>query len=541
MTPTRVMAVHAWAYCPRLFYLEEVEEIRVADERVFAGRELHRRLEAEEDGELHSFTLESDGWGLKGKLDACRFRDGRWCVVEFKRGRSRPGPAGPAAWDSDRLQVAAYAVLLSEHLGDDVPEARLRYHADNRHVRQPIGEGERQELREALSQMEALRQTTRRPPVTPHAQRCIHCSLAPVCLPEEERFQAREDWEPLRLYPQHHDRLTLHVVGNGTRLGKSGDRLVVSPEKGPEEHYPVEQVEQVVLHGYAQASTQALHFCFGRDIQVHWLGAGGRYFGGTAPGQGGVQRRIRQYEALSDPVFRLNRAREIIKGKLRMQLAFLLRATRGRDRSADIRTAVQLLRDALARTDRALDPEMLRGVEGQGGQAYFSCLDALLVPSLPPGLRFGGRERRPPPDPVNALLSFGYQLLYRDTVSALLAAGLEPSFGVLHTARSAAYPLAMDLMEIFRVPLVDMVVVASLNRKQWDEEKHFQRFGRAVYLNEEGRNLAIGLFEDRKAETWRHPILEYSLSYQRLMELEARLLEKTWMGHPGLFARWSVR
>lgn len=101
MTLTRAMAVHAWAYCPRLFYLEEVEEIRVADERVFAGRELHQRLEQEEHGDLHVFTLESETWGLKGKLDAVRFRDGRWCVVEHKRGRSRKGTSDAEAWVPD--------------------------------------------------------------------------------------------------------------------------------------------------------------------------------------------------------------------------------------------------------------------------------------------------------------------------------------------------------------------------------------------------------------------------------------------------------
>lgn len=541
MTPTRAMAVHAWAYCPRLFYLEEVEEIRLADERVLAGRELHQRLEAEEEGELHTFTLESESWGLKGKLDACRFRDGRWSVVEHKRGRSRKGEAGAEAWDSDRLQAIAYAVLLAEHLQQPVTKARIRYHADHKSVLINIHEAEREDLRRALAEMELLRASTQRPPITPHAQRCIHCSLAPVCLPEEERFLSREDWEPLRLYPQHHDRLTLHVLGHGTRLGRSGDRLLVTPLDSPEDSFPVEQVEQVVIHGYAQASTQAIHLCFSRDIQIHWIGAGGRYMGGATPGQGGVQRRIRQYEALADPDFRLCRAREVVRGKLRMQLAFLLRATRGHERPPNIRTNIEALRRAMSQVAQSMTPDELRGIEGQGSQAYFACLDDLLIPALPAGLRFQGRQRRPPTDPVNALLSFGYQMLYRDMVSAILVAGLEPSFGVLHTARSAAHPLALDLMELFRVPLVDMVVVASLNRRQWDAEAHFQHIGKGMYLNEAGRVQAIELFETRKAETWRHPVLDYSLSYHRLMELEARLLEKTWMGHPGLFARWSVR
>jgi CRISPR-associated protein Cas1 len=535
------MAIHAFAYCPRLFYLEEVEEIRIADERVFEGRELHHQLESSENSEIHTFTLESETWGLKGKLDACRCAKGNWYVIEHKKGRSRKGDHGAEAWDSDRLQVTAYAVLLSEHFETQVTEARIRYHADNKTVQLNIGYQEQQELKSAIKTIEILRESATRPQITPHAKRCIHCSLAPVCLPEEERFKVREDWEPLRLYPKHHDRLTLHVVGHGTQLTKSGDRLVVKPLKDSEESYPIEQVEQVVLHGNAQATTQAIHLCFSRDVQIHWLGTGGRYLGGSAPGRGGVQRRIRQYEALSNPAFCLERAKELVHAKLRMQLAFLLRATRGKNRDVQFQNNLNELRTCLQAIPQSKNIEYLRGVEGQGTQVYFESLDQLILADLPPELHFYGRNRKPPKDAVNALLSFGYQLLYRDIVSAILAVGLEPSFGVMHTARSAAYPLALDIMELFRVPLIDISVIASLNRRQWNLDEHFNKLGVGIYLNDEGRNQAISLFEARKTETWKHPVLGYSLSYHRLMELEARLLEKTWMGHPGLFAIWSLR
>jgi CRISPR-associated protein Cas1 len=404
-----------------------------------------------------------------------------------------------------------------------------------------IGHQDQQDLKDAIQGMEILRETTTRPQITPQAKRCIHCSLAPVCLPEEERFQSREDWEPLRLYPKHHDRLTLHVVGHGTQLSKSGDRLVVRPLKELEESYPIEQIEQVVLHGYAQATTQAIHLCFARDVQIHWLGSGGRYMGGSAPGKGGVQRRIRQYEALSCPDFRLERAKEVVRAKLRMQLAFLLRATRGKSRDEHFQNNLSQLRTCLQAIPQSKNIEYLRGIEGQGTQAYFDSLDQLLLADLPPDLHFYGRNRRPPRDAVNALLSFGYQLLYRDVTSAILTTGLEPSFGIMHTARSAAYPLALDIMELFRVPLVDIAVIASLNRRQWNPDAHFHKLGVGMYLNDEGRNQAIALFETRKTETWKHPVLGYSLSYHRLMELETRLLEKTWMGHTGLFATWSLR
>jgi len=155
-------------------------------------------------------------------------------------------------------------------------------------------------------------------------------------------------------------------------------------------------------------------------------------------------------------------------------------------------------------------------------------------------MRFDGRSRRPPLDPFNAALSFGYALLYRDVMSALITVGLDPAFGFFHRPRSAAYPLALDLMELFRVVLWDMVLVASVNRQQWREE-HFNAAGKQVWLSDTGRKLAIELYETRKQETWHHPVVGYSLSYQRAIELDARLLEKEWSGSPGLFARMRLR
>jgi CRISPR-associated protein Cas1 len=543
MTLTRVMAVHAWAYCPRLFYLEEVEEIRLADEKVFEGRTLHEQLAQEEEGELHTLTLESDTWSLAGRLDAVRKQDGQWLVVEHKKGRSRKPRVGKAAeaWPSDRLQAGAYAVLLEEHLGLPVPEARVRYHADAKSARVIVDDSLKAELRNALDAMNPLREQVQRPPLTPEANRCIHCSLSPVCLPEEERLGEDPTWEPLRLFPGHHDRTTVHVTGPGTSMGRSDNRLIVRPLEGPEEVFPIADVEQVLIHGNAQITSQAMALCLAQDVQVHWVTGGGRYLGGTAAGSGGVQRKVRQYQALDDPETRMALARRIVLSKCRMQLRFLLRATRGKGRGEELESAVDRLREAIAAAERAQTPDHLRGCEGEAGNAYFGALDTLLLAGLPPELHFRGRNRRPPRDPVNALLSFGYALLYRDMVAAILAVGLEPALGVLHTPRSAAYPLALDLMEIFRVPLVDMPVIASLNRGQWNPDTNFHRLGQGVLLTEEGRKQAIGIFETRKAESWRHPILGYSLTYHRMMELEARLLEKSWMGHPELFAAWSLR
>ncbi len=126
-------------------------------------------------------------------------------------------------------------------------------------------------------------------------------------------------------------------------------------------------------------------------------------------------------------------------------------------------------------------------------------------------------------------------------MQAALTIGLEPAFGFYHTPRSSAYPLVLDLMELFRVPLWDIPLIGSINRRQWDPAADFISTRAKVWLSEQGKAKAIALYERRLAEQWKHPVLEYSLSYARTIELEARLLEKEWTGQPGLFARARLR
>jgi len=534
----RVMALHALAYCERLFYLEEVEEIRVADHRVYAGRTLHEGLDPE--GEWSTVTLESEHWGLTGKMDYVRYRDGAICPYEHKRGRSR----GEDAWASDRLQVIAYCVLLAEHLQRPVPEGRIRYHANNKTVRVPIGDEALDELRRALERARGLAGTIDRPPVADNENLCARCSLAPVCLPEEERLLGAEEngatapAKPQRLFPADDERLILHVTEPGTRLGKRGEQILVTPREGPESAYPSHNVAALVLHGAVQMSTQLIHYAAASDIAIHWLTGGGYYVGGLVP-PWGVQRRLRQYRGLDDPQLRESLTHRLTKAKVENQLGFLVRSARNRGKLEDVSQALDGIRAELRGMERDAGSEAQRGHEGMAGRHYFGALQHLLDPEQTL-MAFAGRNRRPPLDPFNAALSFGYSLLNRDLIAAILCVGLDPALGFFHRPRSAAYPLALDLMELFRTTLWDMPLVASVNRRQWNPE-HFSITPQRVWLSPEGRKLAITLYEERKQEQWRHPVLDYSLSYSRAMELEVRLLEKEWSGAPGLFARMRVR
>ena len=192
----RVMSLHALAYCPRLFYLEEVEEIRVADDRVYAGRELHSSLAADKEGEQTQLELADPELGLVGKVDAIRRRDGSLLPYEHKRGRCQKEGKSATAWPSDRLQVIAYAALIQSVTGQPVAEGRIRYHADNTTVRVPFDDAARQDLADAIATARRLRESTERPPVAENERLCVHCSLAPVCLPEEVRQAEHPEREP---------------------------------------------------------------------------------------------------------------------------------------------------------------------------------------------------------------------------------------------------------------------------------------------------------------------------------------------------------
>ncbi|MCS7269973.1 MAG: CRISPR-associated protein Cas4, partial [Gemmataceae bacterium] len=211
--PMRVMALRALGYCHRLFYLEEVERIHVANLEVLEGRELHAtHFPVDEEGPTTTLELASERLGLVGRADCLQRHDGSLIPYELKRGRPYYNDQNqPMPWPGDRLQVIAYALLLEEVTGQPVPEARIRYHGANVTVRIPIDEAARADFQTALDLAHRLQQLPHRPPVADNPKLCEKCSLAPVCLPEEVRLQQNDDHQPLRLFPPEPHGTTLHV------------------------------------------------------------------------------------------------------------------------------------------------------------------------------------------------------------------------------------------------------------------------------------------------------------------------------------------
>ena len=550
--PLRIMALHALAYCPRLFYLEEVEEIRVADERVYAGRALHELVAPDprdhSDGQLMTqVELTAEKLGLTGKIDCLCRRNGELIPYEHKRGRSQRINGKPTAWPSDAIQVAAYGLMLEEARGIHVTEGRVRYHAENLTAIVPLDDAMRQTVLDMIAEGRRLRDSTERPPITPHEKRCVRCSLAPVCLPEEERLVRDSTHKTLRLFPADRQRSTLHVLTAGTKIGKSGETFVLTSAEGASRKVPVTDVDGFVIDGFSQISTQALQLCATHDIAVHWLNASGFYMGSFSTGTGPVQRRIRQYEALRDDSIRLRLTRILVRSKIEQTLRYILRCTRGeseegmRRPTIEVRKAVIQIRSIMRELDKAENVDVLRGLEGAVAKEYFGLIPLLLKPGIPTEMIPQGRSRRPPKDRFNAVLSYLYSLLYTSVLQSILTVGLEPAFGFFHTPRSSTPPLTLDLMELFRLILCDMPLIGSINRMQWNRTTDFDIAGERVWLSREGKRKAVELYERRLQDRWKHPVIGYSLSYARLIELEARLLEKEWTGEPGLFAKFRIR
>ncbi|HEY9784288.1 MAG TPA: type I-MYXAN CRISPR-associated endonuclease Cas1 [Candidatus Obscuribacterales bacterium] len=549
----RVNSLHALKYCPRLFYLEEVEELYTQDDAIFAGRRLHAELERSDECDWQTLTMESEELGLRGKVDAVKTKQGAYIPYEHKRGhccRQEDGSAG--AWESDRIQLLAYCMLIEKATGAEVTQGRIRYHADNVTVTITLDEKGRADVLNAITDAMRLRESTDRPPVTENEKLCVRCSLAPICLPEEARLAKRETdplivsepSPPLRLFPAEDDRKILHVVDQGTRIGRSGDQLkfeYLYNEK-PTVCLPINDVGQVVINGNSQISTQAIKLCAEEGVGVHYLSGSGNYIGCfQSAKRSRIQQKIRQFSALSDPQMCLRLAKQLVECKIDTQRQMLKRSVRRAEENLQLGRIIKQIKilQGLAAQSETIDS--LRGFEGSVGALYFSSFGDLISKEVPQELSFCHRNRRPPRDRVNALLGYGYGILLKDVVQAINVVGLEPAFGFFHQPRSSAPPLALDLMEIFRVLLVDIPVVTSINRQQWDTKKDFVATKHQVWLSDEGKKKFIGIYERRKADTWKHPVIGYSMHYSRIIELEVRLLEKEWMHEGGLFARLRLR
>ena len=321
---------------------------------------------------------------------------------------------------------------------------------------------------------------------------------------------------------------TLYILTPESYLFLQNETIGVKVGGTEKIRVPAHTIDSIYCFGNVTVSTPVIGFCGARGIHLVFLSEYGKFHGRVqGPVSGNILLRRQQFAALEDPVQRTRLCKSILLGKLVNSKLFLQRQKREReDANGRIADAIEALTDAAKDLREAVTIESMRGIEGAAAAAYFSALPDMLQGTT---LSFSGRTRRPPEDPVNAVLSFLYTLLKNDVQSALEGVGLDPAAGFLHTLRPGRPALALDMMEELRAPICDRLAIALLNRKQITETS-FEQLHAPVLLNEDGRKTILSAWQKRKQETIRHPFLEETVPVGLIPHVQAKLLARVLRG-----------
>jgi CRISPR-associated protein Cas1 len=524
MVPARM--INEYAYCPRLFFLEWVDQLWASSSDTAEGDRLHGRVDAgggaaplPGEGEVkaaRSVELASERLGITAKLDLLEGEGGGVVPVDTKKGR--PARDG-TPWEADAVQVCAQVLLLREH-GYTVERGEIFYAETRQRVPVEITPGLVARTTEIIGEARAVATRLAPPPPLRSSPKCARCSLAGICLPDEVNvLAARQDGRPRRLMASDPDTVPLYVMEPGSVVGIDGGRLTVSKYRELLASVRLIDVMHICAYGNVQLTAQAMRALFERDVDVYHFSYGGWLLGLTTglPSKN-VMLRIRQTTAAARG--QLDEVRQMIAGKIR-NCRVLLRRHGG---DAAVRRVAQLA--ALAeQAEQAGNAASLLGIEGTAARLYFEAFPSLLTAAdRLPGPGFTGlRNRRPPTDAVNCLLSFCYGLLTKELLAACLAVGFDLYIGLYHRPRFGRPALALDLAEEFRPLLADSTVLTCVNNREIGPSDFLVRAG-AVTLTDTGRKTVIRAWERRMTTEVRHPVFGYQVSYRRAVELQARIL-----------------
>lgn len=340
---------------------------------------------------------------------------------------------------------------------------------------------------------------------------------------------------------------TLYVTSEGAWLRKDGQNVVVEVDGAERGRAPAHLLGQIVCFGQVAVSPALMAFCVEGGISIAWLNPYGRFMGRVEGAQSGnVILRRAQHRLTVDAETALPVARAMVAAKAANQRGVIRRHLRdyGSTMDATRRDALDVaqrrLSDAARLALSAPDADSLRGQEGEASHAYFDVFDHLLRnPDAP--LRFLGRSRRPPRDPVNAVLSFLYVLLAQDCRAACETVGLDPQMGFLHRDRPGRMSLALDLMEEFRAPMADRVCLSLFNRHQLSPADFRHEETGAVLLDDEGRTTVLKAWQERKRTSLRHAFFDETVPLGLMPHLQAQLLARHLRGeldgYPAYFWR----
>jgi len=548
VVPARM--VNEYVYCPRLAYIEWVQADFAVNVDVAEGRFRHRRVDQEKgnlpdeaaDGEtIHarSICLSSPAEHLGARIDLVESDGMSVTPVDYKRGAVPDNPE--RSWEADRVQLCCQGLVLRSN-GYTCEGGDIYYAESKTRVHVPFDDDLVNRTREAVAGLIAMARCGAIPQPLVDSPKCFRCSLAGICLPDETNMLAgrvKLDADSIRrILPARDDSLPLYVQKQGARIGRSGEVFEVKEKKEKIGEARIFETSHVALFGNVNVSTQAMQEMCVRGIPLTLFSSGG-WFYGIAHGMmhKNVELRMAQYRTADDGERCLALARGMISAKIDNCRTMLMRNHPGLPEDAP--TELKRLSDS-ARSAKGMDT--LLGVEGMAARTYFSMFEGMLKSGEDRQWRFdfNGRNRRPPLDPVNAMLSYAYSLLVKDITVTLLAVGFDPYLGFYHTVRYGRPSLALDLMEEFRPIIADSVVLWAANNRVLTPEDFIRR-GRAATLTPDARKKFISAYQKRIDSLVTHPIFGYKISYRRVLEVQARLLGRYLTGEIADYPSFRTR
>jgi CRISPR-associated protein Cas1 len=563
LLPARML--NEYAYCPRLYWLMHLEGRWADNAYTSEGKRLHRRVDANEEllpnqetlslsaGDpepkvARSVTLQSEKLGITAKLDLAEVEGDLATPVETKRGKVPDNPE--RSWEPERIQLMAQGLLLREQ-GYKVESGILYYHGSRSRVEIPFTAELEARTLALIAEAKALGISRKAPEPLVDSRKCNHCSLNGICLPDETHLlqthgdiasdaaQRSPDWtEVRRLYPPRDDALPLYIQEQGAFVGKKGDCLAISKQGTELAKARLKDVSQLVLCGNISLSAQTIHMLCEANIPIAHFSMGNWFYGLTSGfGLKNAYAKASQFKAASDSAFCLRLAKAMVSAKGQNQRTMLRRNS---DKDLDVEL------DAMARLLKKVGTvsgiDELLGIEGNLAGYYFSQFKHLIRPKAVSNLNFdfNTRNRRPPRDPVNAMLSFGYSILAKECTIAVAATGLDPFWGFYHQPRHGRPALALDLMEEFRPLVVDSAVITAINMGVI-KDGDFEFGANGCMLTSSGRKAFLKTYENRLDQMVSHPVFDYRVSWRRIIRVQAELLCRYIQGdvpeYPGMVTR----
>lgn len=570
--------VNEFAYCPRLFFYEWVEGLFAESVDTVEGKNQHKRVDekstdlpqaAELTEPIHarSVTLSSERLRVIAKMDLVEAEAGLVTPVDYKHGRPREGPGGLELWPADKAQLAVQGIILREN-GYRCDEGIVYYRKTGQRVRVALDDELVASTVTLIQDAWIAARRGQTPPPLLDSPKCPGCSLVGICLPDETlraaaeqdgagqqlslfeavpRKPAKSEVRPL-ITPRSELR-PLYLNSQGMRVGKSGAVLQVrerdaSHSQGADklvQEVRIGEICQVSLMGNVQISTQAVQALCEAEVPLCYFSMGGWFYGiTTGLNQKNAFLRRNQFRFAEQDYFARSLAKPLVAGKIRNQRTLLQRNHIEPDRNT-----LSGLKEMAERAETAASLEELLGIEGNAARLYFGGFSGMIKTDdgeqpAEFAFDFEGRNRRPPRDPVNALLSLGYSLLAKDLTVACYAVGFDPYIGYYHQPRFGRPALALDLMEPFRPLIADSAVLTAINTGMVTT-RDFVRVGGSVALSASGRKGFFRAYELRMDTLVTHPLFDYRVSYRRLLEIQARLLARVLEGEIGEFPVFTTR